>query len=78
VLDRAGRAAEAREAHGAAQRAACRAPRGEPRGIGSGENVEWGVGRRWLLRLDAQGAALRVTLPSDHREACARLVAAPR
>jgi hypothetical protein len=41
--------------------------------MGSGENVEWGVGRRWLLHLDADGGAPRVVLPSEYRGACARL-----
>ena len=77
VLHRAGRVPEARDALASARSAACRAPRGVPRAMGSGENIEWGVGRRWLLRLDPNGAALRVTLPSDYREACARLAAEP-
>jgi hypothetical protein len=76
VLARAGRDADARAALASAREAACRAPRGEPPGVGSGENVEWGVGRRWRLRLDADGA-LRALLPADERAACARLAAAP-
>ncbi|HXK21932.1 MAG TPA: hypothetical protein VMS55_04550 [Myxococcota bacterium] len=74
VLRRAGREGEAEQARGMGREAACRAPRGIPRAIGTGENVEWGVGRRWLLRLAPDGA-LRVTLPPDQREACARLSA---
>jgi tetratricopeptide (TPR) repeat protein len=74
VLRRAGRDAEAGEALAAARDAACRAPRGVPRAIGTGENVEWGVGRRWLLHLTPDGA-LRVTLPTDQRGACARIAA---
>jgi len=66
--------ASAKEAWDVARAAACRAPRGIPRAIGTGENVEWGVGRRWLLRLAPDGS-LRVTLPTDQREACARLAA---
>jgi tetratricopeptide (TPR) repeat protein len=73
VLRSEGRDAEARDAWASAERAACRAPRGVPRAMGSGENVEWGVGRRWLLHLDADGGAPGVVLPSDFRGACARL-----
>ncbi|HVN39288.1 MAG TPA: hypothetical protein VMW19_14060 [Myxococcota bacterium] len=74
VLRRAGRDADAEQALAMARAAACRAPRGIPRAIGTGENVEWGVGRRWLLRLAPDGV-LRVTLPTDQRQACARLAA---
>lgn len=76
VLGRMQRQPEAREALTYARQVACRTPRGYPRGIGSGENVEWGVGRRWLLRLDADDDGLRVELPADRRGACARLTAA--
>ena len=74
VARRQGRADAAAEALRAARREACHAPRGIPRGIGTGESVEWGVGRRWLLWL-AQDGALRAVLPSDERGACARLAA---
>jgi len=76
VLRRMDREAEALEALASAREVACRAPRGYPRGIGPGENVEWGVGRRWLLRLGTADEALRVELPADRRAACARLTAA--
>jgi hypothetical protein len=76
VLARAGREDDARAARASARDAACRAPRGEPRGLGSGENVEWGVGRRWRLSLAPDGATLRPLLPADERAACARLRAA--
>jgi tetratricopeptide (TPR) repeat protein len=49
VLERSGREYEAREARARASRQACRAPRGYPYGLGTGEVLEWGVGRRWLL-----------------------------
>ncbi|MBW1688830.1 MAG: hypothetical protein JRS35_27695, partial [Deltaproteobacteria bacterium] len=71
VLERSGRAAEADSAWRRAADQACRAPRGYPYGLGTGEVVEWGVGRRWLLLWD--GAALRPALPSFYREACRRL-----
>ena len=71
VLARSGGAEEAQRVRERAAREACRAPRGYPYGVGTGEVLEWGVGRRWLLRLDAEG--LRVALPSFYREACRRL-----
>ena len=74
TLRRSGRDAEAAEALAEAARVACRPPRGEVRGIGSGENVEWGVGRRWRLRLGEDGRLSPVTIP-DERAACARLSA---
>jgi tetratricopeptide (TPR) repeat protein len=49
VLARGGREDEARQARERAARQACRAPRGYPYGLGTGEVIEWGVGRRWLL-----------------------------
>ncbi len=71
VLERSGRAADAENARRSAAEQACRAPRGYPFGLGTGEVIEWGVGRRWLLLLEAQG--LRVALPSFYRQACRRL-----
>ena len=70
-LEREGRAREAQEARVAAAQAACRAPRGYPYGVGTGEVLEWGVGRRWQLLLEADGLA--PALPGFFREACARL-----
>jgi len=51
-----------------AAREACRVPRGYPYGVGTGEVLEWGVGRRWLLRIE--GEALRPALPAFYRQAC--------
>jgi len=69
LLERSGRAAEAERAWRRAAEQACRGPRGYPYGVGTGEILEWGVGRRWLLLWD--GAALRAALPAFYREACA-------
>ncbi len=71
ALERAGRDDEAAAARRRAVESACRAPRGDPYGLGTGEVLEWGVGRRPLLLWD--GEALRVALPAFYREACARL-----
>lgn len=71
--------ARAAQAATAARDAACSPPRGYPHGLGTGEILEWGIGRRWLLRLDAElsdpdhDLGLRVLLPRDHRDACAEL-----
>ncbi len=54
--------------------AACRPPRGHPYGVGSGEILEWGVGRRPLLWLDA--GRVRLADPLFFRSACGRLRAA--
>ncbi len=73
VLGRAGRAAEAERTRERAERQACRSPRGYPHGVGTGEVLEWGVGRRWLLLLDAARSdvlKLRAALPAFYREAC--------
>ncbi|MDH3521013.1 MAG: hypothetical protein OEM49_11205 [Myxococcales bacterium] len=67
--ERAGRAAEAHGAHAEALRAACTSPRRYPHGVGTGEVLEWGVGRRWLLLAPAD-AALLPALPSFYRDAC--------
>jgi len=58
----------ARAARARAAEAACRAPRGYPHGVGTGEVLEWGVGRRWLLLLE--DGALRPAPPAFFREAC--------
>jgi tetratricopeptide (TPR) repeat protein len=75
VLASAGHEDEAREARARALRQACRAPRGYPHGLGTGEPLEWGVGRRWLLLWEQgrEAPALRAALPSFYREACRRL-----
>jgi tetratricopeptide (TPR) repeat protein len=70
-LEREGRAQQAQAALALAAQAACRAPRGYPYGVGTGEVLEWGVGRRWLLLLEPDGLA--PALPGFFREACARL-----
>jgi len=71
LLDRAGREDEAREARAEAARQACRAPRRYPHGLGTGEVLEWGVGRRALLLLE--GDALRLATTDLLRDACRRL-----
>lgn len=63
--------AGAAQALAAAARAACRPPRGYPYGVGTGEVLEWGVGRRWLLRAGPDGLA--PALPGYFRGACAEL-----
>jgi tetratricopeptide (TPR) repeat protein len=76
VLERSGSAAEAESARRRAAEQACRGPRGYPYGVGTGEILEWGVGRRWLLLLEAEGRgafSLRAALPSFYREACTSL-----
>ena len=75
-LKREGRMREAQAASAAAAQAACQAPRGFPYGVGTGEVLEWGVGRRWLLLLESGGLA--PALPEFFREACARLSRAAR
>lgn len=76
ALEGEGRAREAEAARLAAAQAACQAPRGYPYGVGTGEVLEWGVGRRWLLLLEEGGLA--PALPAFFREACARLSRASR
>jgi tetratricopeptide (TPR) repeat protein len=49
----------------------CAAPRGYPWGLGTGEIVEWGVGRRPLLVLE--DGALDLARPDFYRRACRRL-----
>ncbi|MFQ5416263.1 MAG: tetratricopeptide repeat protein [Myxococcota bacterium] len=74
-LREAGRAQDARAAADRAAAIACETPRGYPYGLGTGEILAWGVGRRWLLTLDDQ--SLQVTLPDFHRQACSRFGGAP-
>jgi len=62
---------EAAVARVRAARAACTPPRGFPFGVGTGEVLEWGVGRRWLLLLDER--ELGVALPEFYRRACHQL-----
>ena len=71
VLEQRGRVDAASQARRRAAQQACRAPRGYPHGVGSGEILEWGVGRRPLLLLEDDG--LRVALPAFHRDACRAL-----
>jgi tetratricopeptide (TPR) repeat protein len=71
VLERRRRDGESHAARERAAREACRSPRGYPYGVGTGEVLEWGVGRRWLLLLEGQ--ALRLALPDFYREACRNL-----
>jgi tetratricopeptide (TPR) repeat protein len=69
VLERLGlpEQAEAARRRGRAER--CRAPRGYPYGLGTGEVLEWGVARRGLLLLEGDG--LRLAPPSFFRRSCA-------
>jgi len=71
VLGRARRPQQAERARLRAQREACTAPRGHPYGVGTGEVLEWGIGRRWLLLLEGDG--LRAATPSFYRGMCANL-----
>jgi predicted Zn-dependent protease len=73
VLAQEGRAEDARRELAQAAASACRAPRGYPQGVGTGEVLEWGVGRRWLLLLGDEGLA--PALPAFFREACSRIEA---
>jgi hypothetical protein len=61
--DRAGAEADLREAF--------TAPRGYSYGVGTGEVLEWGIGRRWRLLLE--GDRLRAAAPSFYRDMCAAL-----
>jgi tetratricopeptide (TPR) repeat protein len=71
LYTRTGRPDASREARDDATRAACTPPRGHPYGVGTGEVLEWGVGRRWLLLVGPSG--LEPALPAFYRDACARL-----
>ena len=69
VLYGLGEHGDSRAARSRAAEYACRPPRGYPYGLGSGEVLEWGIGRRPLLLL--QGTELRPALLSFYRDACA-------
>jgi tetratricopeptide (TPR) repeat protein len=71
VLARAGRVADGGRAGERAAREACTGPRGYPYGLGTGEVLEWGIGRRWLLLLEED--RLRAAAPSFYRGMCAAL-----
>jgi tetratricopeptide (TPR) repeat protein len=75
TLERAGRSGEADAVRDSAVGAACRSPRGYPHGLGTGEVLEWGVGRRSMVLLEEGG--LRVALPAFYGRACRRLREAP-
>jgi tetratricopeptide (TPR) repeat protein len=68
VLAAAGREPEARAARGQAARRACQPPRRYPHGLGTGEVLEWGVGARALLVVDA--GELRLASTDFRRSAC--------
>ena len=78
LFDETGRSREARRADEHARDAACRPPRGYPYGLGTGEIMEWGVGRRALLLTES--GVLRIARRPFYREACRRLerTAGPR
>ena len=67
-MESEGRGEEAAKARDRAVQVACGSPRRYPHGLGTGEILEWGVGRRWLLLLG--GRELRAALPAFYREAC--------
>lgn len=71
LLDAAGRVDEARRARAEAVRHACTPPRRYPHGLGTGEVLEWGVGRRALLLVEAEG--LRLATTDFYRDACRAL-----
>lgn len=71
ALSAAGDGEAAAAARHRAAEQACRAPRGYPFGVGTGEAVEWGVGRRWLLLLE--DGTLGVAAPAFYRGACGSL-----
>ena len=68
VAERLGAAAEAGRAFERAARDACATPRRFPYAVGTGEVLEWGIGRRWLLLLE--GDRTLPALPAFYREAC--------
>jgi tetratricopeptide (TPR) repeat protein len=71
VLQAEGRVVESREAWERAAGAACSGPRGYPYGVGTGEVLQWGIGRRWLLLWSEDG--LQAAEPSFYREMCASI-----
>ncbi|MFQ5416264.1 MAG: glycosyltransferase family 39 protein [Myxococcota bacterium] len=68
---RTGQHALARDAAHLGAIETCRTPRHYPYGLGTGEILEWGVGRRWLLVLGENG--LEAALPAFHRGICRAL-----
>lgn len=68
VQSRLGLEREAETTRARGDAIACRAPRGYPYGLGTGETLEWGVLRRGLLVVGDDG--LRVALPFWYRGAC--------
>jgi tetratricopeptide (TPR) repeat protein len=74
LLEATGRADAAARARARALVHACSGIRGYPYGLGTGEVLEWGVGRRPLLRIGDDGLAL--ALPEFYRGACRSLAAA--
>jgi len=73
LQQRAGRVDASRETWRRAQAAACAAPRGYPYGLGTGEVLQWGIGRRSLLLLTPDG--VRVAEPAFYRTMCADFAA---
>jgi len=71
VLEAEGRFGESAEAWEQAARAACSGPRGYPYGVGTGEVLQWGIGRRWLLLWLEDG--LKPADQSFYREMCGSL-----
>ncbi|MGH0031300.1 MAG: hypothetical protein ACQGVC_16000 [Myxococcota bacterium] len=68
VHEAAGRTEAAATARARARDAACRAPRRYPHGLGTGEVLEWGIGRRALLLL--RDGELALADLDFHRRAC--------
>jgi tetratricopeptide (TPR) repeat protein len=72
LLERSGSALEAESARRRAAEQACRGPRGYPYGVGTGEILEWGVGRRWLLLLEQGREAPAQRGEAERRRASAK------
>jgi tetratricopeptide (TPR) repeat protein len=68
VLEVQGRGEEAARAWSSAREQACRTPRRYPHGLGTGEVLEWGIGRRALLLWEDDG--LRLADLDFHRNDC--------
>jgi len=68
VLEQAGKPEVAADVWKRAALQSCRPPRGYPYGVGTGESLEWGIGRRLLLLIEAD--ELRAALPAFYRNAC--------
>ena len=71
ALDRVDRSDASAEAWERGRVEACTGPRGYPYGLGTGEVLQWGVGRRPLLLLE--GERVRVAEPAFYRTMCAAL-----